>query len=239
MRFGSTALALTTFAAVFIPKDLLPQSAEPSRILTNGNGEVTLAPDWATLALEATVEDSSALAAATASTAISQRILAALEAYGLSGDSVVRVTFSVGQRYGYVQDQGDKLRGYSARATVRVDVRELSHLAAIIDTALSVGATGVSGLRFRSDREEEARFEALRDAVAQAKADAEVLAEAAGGTLGPPLEIQTERARMPSFAFSELVAYARTGGPAAPELTVQDVIVFVEVRTEWALLTGR
>ena len=66
MRFGSTALALTTFAAVFIPKDLLPQSAEPSRILTNGNGEVTLAPDWATLALEATVEDSSALAAATA-----------------------------------------------------------------------------------------------------------------------------------------------------------------------------
>ena len=43
---------------------------------------------------------------------------------------------------------------------------------------------------------------------------------------------------MPSFAFSEIAGYARTGGPAAPELTVQDVVVFVEVRTEWELLSG-
>jgi len=79
-----------------------------------------------------------------------------------------------------------KLLGYRARATINVDVRELTLLANIIDTTLTAGATRVSDLRFRSNREEEARGEALRQAVRQARSDAEVLAEAAGGTLGRP-----------------------------------------------------
>jgi len=217
---------------------LQSQTADAARILTTGNGEVRLVPDWAALVLEASADDSSAIAAATASTAAAQRVLGALEALGLSGDSAIRVSFSVGPRYDWTPGHEERITGYRGRATIDVAVADLTRLAEIIDTTLAAGATRVSDLKFRSYREEQARAEALRRAVAQARTDARVLAEAAGGALGPPLRIETARERMPSFAFSEIVGYARTGGPAAPELTVQDVVVFVVVETEWAFVSG-
>jgi len=206
---------------------------DPSRIVTNGNGEVSLRPDWATMVLDVTADDSSAIAAASSSTAATERVLAALAALGLSGDSTVRVSYSVGPRYDWSEVQ--RILGYRAQATIRIDVRDLDRLASIIDTTLAAGATAVSGLGFRSDREEEARVEALRQAVAQARADAEVLADAAGGRLGRPLELSTERTFRPPFAFSE-IAYARAGPPNAPDLTPQDVVVLVVVQAEWELL---
>lgn len=207
--------------------------AGPSRIVTNGNGEVSLRPDWATMALDVTADDSSAIAAASSSTAATERVLAALAALGLSGDSTVRVSYNVGPRYDW--SEGQRILGYRAQATIRIDVRDLDRLASIIDTTLAAGATAVSGLRFRSDREEEARVEALRQAVAQARADAEVLADAAGGRLGRPLELSTERTFRPSFGFSE-IARARSGPSTAPDLTPQDVVVLVVVQAEWELL---
>jgi uncharacterized protein YggE len=207
--------------------------AGPSRIVTNGNGEVSLRPDWATMALNVTADDSSASAAASSSTAATERVLAALAALGFAGDSVVRVSYSVGPRYDW--SEGQRILGYRAQATIRIDVRDLDRLAAIIDTTLAAGATAVSGLRFGSDREEEARVEALRQAVAQARADAEVLANAAGGRLGRPLELSTERTFRPSFALSE-IARARSGPSTAPDLTPQDVVVLVVVQAEWELL---
>jgi uncharacterized protein YggE len=207
---------------------------EASRVVTTGVGEVMLAPDWATMAFDVTADDSSASEAASASTAATRRVVAALARLGLTEDSVVRVSFSVGPRFDYQQQ---RVRGYFGRGTVRIEVRRLDQLAQIIDAALAAGATEVSGLRFRSNREEEARAEALRQALVQARADAEVLATAAGGRLGRALEIRHERGVRPSFGFSELAGMASTG-PAAPDLTPQDVVVLVVVETQWEYLPG-
>jgi uncharacterized protein YggE len=218
------------------PSALAQVANESPRIATTGVGEVSLAPDWATLAIDITAEDSSAAGAANTSAAATRRVVAAMAALGLAGDSVVRVSFSVGPRYDY---QEQRVRGYSGRGTVRIEVKELDQLGRIIDTALAVGATGISGLRFHSNREEAARADALRQAVAQARADAQVLALAAGGQLGRPLEIRTDREVRPSFGFAELAAYARSGAAEAPELTPQDVVVMVVVETRWELVPGR
>jgi uncharacterized protein YggE len=206
-----------------------------SRVATNGVGEVMLAPDWATMAIDVTADDSSASRAASASAAATRRVVAALAGLGLSGDSVVRVSFSVGPRFDY---QEQRLRGYFGRGTVRIEVKQLDRLAQIIDTALAAGATEISGLRFRADGEDKARIEALKQAVAQARADAEVLAAASGGHLGRLLEIRHERAVRPSFGFSELAAMASTG-PAAPDLTPQDVVVLVVVEAQWEFVPDR
>lgn len=234
MRLSTRFFALSVSVAAIIPGSVVGQADELPRIRTNGNGEVTLPPDWATMALDVTADDSSAIAAASTTTAATERVLGALAGLGFSGDLVVRVSYSVGPQYNW--REGQELLGYRAESTIRIDVRELERPASIIDTSLAAGATAVSGLRSRSDREEEARVEALRQAVAQARVDAEVLAEAAGGRLGRPLELSTERELLPSFAFSDLAAYARTGGPTAPDRTPQDLVVLVVVRAEWELL---
>jgi hypothetical protein len=162
-------------------------------------------------------------------------VVAALAGLGLTGDSLVRVSFTVGPRFDY---QEQRVRGYFGRGTVRIEVKQLDRLAQIIDTALAAGATEISGLRFRSDGEEKARAEALKRAVAQARADAEVLAAASGGHLGRLLEIRHERAVQPSFGFSELVATA-SSRPAAPDLTPQDVVILVVVETQWEFVPDR
>ena len=233
------ALLFTSLSLAFvvISPSVGMQMSRMARITTTGTGEVALTPDWAIMTFDITADDSSAVVAAATSTDATERVLDALANLGYVGDSVVQVSFSVQPKYDW--SQGQKLLGYRGQATVRLEVRDLDLLARIIDAALSAGATGVSGLRFRSDTEEEARVEALRQAVALARSDAEVLADAAGGRLGQSLEIKTSPGAFPYYAVAEQARRASFAGQAAPDLTPQDVIVMVVVEMEWEFLNGR
>jgi hypothetical protein len=215
-----------------IPSAAMTQSPERSRVTATGSGDVALAPDWAIVAFTVTADDSSAFAAASASTAATERVRAALAALGLSGDSLVRVTFGVQPRYNWAE--GQQLLGYRGEAIVRVDVRRLGQLAGIIDTALAAGATAVWGIQFRSHREEEARVTALKQAVARARADAEVVAVAAGGRLGRALEVRTrpDRGSFPPAAYFQVQASVS----GVPELSPQEVVVAAVVEIDWELV---
>ena len=61
----------------------------------------------------------------------------------------------------------------------------------VIDAALAKGANEISSLQFFSSKADSARSVALAAAVADAKAQAEVMARAAGGSLGQLLELNT------------------------------------------------
>lgn len=78
---------------------------------------------------------------------------------------------------------------YAARNTVRITLRDLSRLGALMDTALAIGATEVTAIEVALPPELEARRRAIARAVATARESAEALLAARQGTVGTLLEV--------------------------------------------------
>ena len=78
-----------------------------------------------------------------------------------------------------VYDKG-KVVGYSADNSFEVTVTDIDKLGTVVDTALSNGATGVSGFSYGLKDEAAARNEALSRAVGDARSKADTIARALG-----------------------------------------------------------
>jgi len=65
----------------------------------------------------------------------------------------------------------------------------MAQVGPVIDASLAAGANSLGGLDMYSSREDSVRREALGNAVRAARTDAEAMASAAGGRLGPLLEL--------------------------------------------------
>ena len=79
---------------------------------------------------------------------------------------------------------------YQADNTVTVRVREIAQLGGTIDALAGAGANRLYGIGFEVSEPRAALDAARREAVADARAKAELFAEAAGVTLGPVISIR-------------------------------------------------
>lgn len=156
-------------------------------IAVSGTGTVTVSPDYAKVQLTVVTRDAEAARAGQANARAMTAVRGALRSLlGVPDDSLPTVSYTVSLDY----DRGRPV-GYQARSVIGVTVRNLARVGAVIDAALGAGANSVSQLRFESTREEAARLEALEQAVQSARRQAEAIARAAGGRLGPLLSVST------------------------------------------------
>jgi uncharacterized protein YggE len=149
-----------------------------------GRGDVRVTPDRATVLISVETHASSAAAASSANSDITALTIKAVKANTTVQDLVTTQSYSVIPDY-----QKGKPSGFGARNTVRVEVRDISRLGKIIDAALTAGATQISQVQFSSSLTPDARRRAMKLAVAEARLDAEAMAEAAGGTVGRLLSL--------------------------------------------------
>ncbi len=96
---------------------------------------------------------------------------------------------SVQPRYDYRENKPPTLTGYELANVVEVTVRDLARLGDVVDGTLGAGATSMDGLSFRIADPTDAEREARVLAMAQARARADVLAEAAGLTIDGVAEV--------------------------------------------------
>lgn len=206
-------------------------ASPPAEIITTGTGNVRVTPDRATIQL--TVE-TRARVAADAATENGQRqraVIDALRRLGLGPDQVSTAAYAVEPAYRYEgRDRTPQQSGYVARNSVRVSVRELDKLGAIIDAALAAGANDVGQIHFQYSRQAEAQLQALDSAVAEARARAAVMARASGGLVGELLELTTEQhGPMPGFRASlATLQLSESRGPtpiSAGELTISATVL--------------
>ena len=197
-------------------------------VVTSGTGEVSLSPDRAVLRFEVQTRGSTAAQASHDNSVTLRAVLDSLNASQVPGESTLVVAVSVRPNENY---QSGTLSGYSASSIVRVTIRSLSRLSAVLDRALGSGATGVQNIEFHSDHEEAARLDALAEAFRRSQADAEALARAAGEHLGPLVRLSTE----PQFglAFSGVSAGGEYGSVT---ISPSDVRVTAHVQGTWRLL---
>ena len=180
-------IGLVLGAALWPAVGLAQEEAPVVRVA--GTGEVMVSPDYATLDIGVRIQQQTAEAAAAAMSRHIEAIVDTLVDMGFAQDSLPTQVFSISADPD--RQEGNRITGYTAVVTLQVNTRELDRLADFVGAAVTAGATEVRNVRFHSTGAEEARAEALRQAVAMATREAEVIAEARGARLGRLLEIGT------------------------------------------------
>ncbi len=152
---------------------------QPGGITVNGNGTVTTTPDRASLSFGVTTQATTASAALARNSEAMQKVIAALKAHGVAAADLQTQSISLSPR---ATDKGE-IVGYTASNAVSVQ-SAIARAGELIDAAVGAGATDVSGPTFTRSDQDALYRQALKNAVADAKAKAQALAAAAGVTLG-------------------------------------------------------
>jgi uncharacterized protein len=156
-------------------------------IEVSGTGKVEVSPDEAIISLTVLTQAESAAEAVAANALQTQAVLSAVAAE--PHHRLVTTGLAVAPIYAI--DPGTKapaIVGYRASNTVEVSTEPID-AGRIYDAGVEAGASGASGIQFRMQDERPARAKALRRAVEQAYADAQVVAETAAIKLRGPEHI--------------------------------------------------
>jgi uncharacterized protein YggE len=173
-----------------------PTQPESSVVTAVGEGVVKRAPDraWVTIAAESrakTPGDAQKLNA-DAMTAV----LAKIKGAGIGADAIRTSSYELRPEFDYANNR-QTLRGYVAQNAVEVRVDDLPKLGNILELAVGAGATTVSGIRFDLKDRSKAEAEALQQAVADARAQADVAAQAAGLKIERVVRVEVHRQAAP------------------------------------------
>ncbi len=203
------------------------------------NSDVKFTPDRATVRISVQTRASTASAAGAQNAAKQNAVLSALRALGLPNEQLSTTDYSVSPEYRYEQNKSPVLVAYSVTNTVLADVRDLKVLGRVLDAALANGANMISSLDFYASNTDASRREAIRIAVAKARAEADVAARAAGGSLGPMLSMDIQGATQfpPPRPMMKMATSAMTGESTPINPGEQTLTVTISAR--WRYLAGQ
>lgn len=180
--------ALMLSAALALPFSA-PAFAE-ALVTVTGEATVEATPDMATISLGVTTEGQTAAEAMTANSKALQAVVERLKAAGIEDRDLQTSNLSLNPNWvGYDSGSTPKIAGYVASNMLNVRVRALDGLGSVLDASIADGANTLNGISFELAQPRPALDEARKAAVADARARAALLIEAAGGTLGKIVSI--------------------------------------------------
>jgi len=176
---------------------LADQSA--GQITVSGQGEISAVPDLATISLGVNSEAATAAKALAANNRATAAVLDLLARAGLAGKDMQTSNLSLNPVWDRGTNNGKrpKITGYQVNNTVSIRLRDLAKLGAILDQVVSVGANVFHGLQFGLAETADLRNQARRAAVADARAKAELYADAAGVKLGRLISLSESGGQSP------------------------------------------
>lgn len=177
-----------------------PDGAPPRLISVSGLGEVKTRPDMATISSGVVSEAATAKEALAKNNAAMAAVIAALKNAGVAEDDIQTSDFSVSPKYPPYQPNqttAPRIVGYTVSNQVTAKVKDLAKLGGILDTLVQSGSNQINGIAFGVDEPKAQLDEARKKAVADARARAELYAEAAGVSLGKVIQIAESTAVMP------------------------------------------
>lgn len=175
-----------------------PVLAEPempikgTRLDVTATGQVDRVPDVATVAAGVVTQAGNAGEAMRANAARMSATIAALKRAGVADRDVQTAALSLQPQYRYGDNQPPTLTGYQASNRVSVRLRDLDHAGQVIDALVAAGANQIEGPSFAVDHPDTALDEARVQALASARARAELYAKAAGLHVGRIVRINEE-----------------------------------------------
>ncbi|WP_410218681.1 SIMPL domain-containing protein [Paracoccus sp. (in: a-proteobacteria)] len=183
--------ALVAGPALAAPQFCGPMNG-PSRLTVTGEGQSRVAPDLATVQLGVTTQAESAADAMTRNSEQQRAVIEALTGAGIDEAQIQTAGLNLNPLMRYGDGQAPEVTGYQASNIVTVRVSQLERLGEVLDAIVAAGANEINGITFTREDGAEALDSARRDAVADARRKAEVLAQAAGLTLGSVLTLRDQ-----------------------------------------------
>ena len=211
------------------PRDIVPI------ISSSGEGRREVAPDKATIVLGVETRARTPAAAASANAERMTAIRAALVRAGVAERDIATARYSLGLEFTGRQPPDTQ---YVAANLVTVTTRQLDQVGRIIDTGLGAGANNINQLQYDLTDRTNAQAEALGDAVANARRQAEVMATAAGGRLGELVELGTAPGEYRPYFAGDMAMRMQASAAPTP-VSAGAVTVSASVTGRWRFIPGR
>jgi len=207
-----------------------PAVPQVPQVIATGAGELQASPDLAVIRLAVETTGTEAARAGQDNAARMSSLRQALEKAGIPAQDIATTGYSIRSEL-RGQERPPKERGSSfvARNGIRVTVRALDRVGATIDAALAGGANQVDDVAFRLSDDRTLRQKALALAVERARSQAQAMAAAAGGRLGPLIELSSLAGRGEGPQMFAARAAATPIGPG-------DIVVVEQVIARWRFI---
>jgi len=226
---------------VLIAAPLAAQTATPvegpmrETITVSGTGHATLTPDRFTFTAGVQSTAPTVEEAVNENNTKMNAVIAALKKAGATDQEVRTSNFSIYPQQVYEQGKAPRLVGYQANNTIIVMKRDVAAASKLLQVALNAGVNETSNLNFEVSDPSRGRDQGLRGAFDDARAQAALLAQAAGRSLGRAMTIsvgggETAPPPRPVYAMAGVAkAEAVSQVPVesgSRELTYSVVVVF-------------
>ncbi|MGO5000643.1 SIMPL domain-containing protein [Oceanisphaera sp. W20_SRM_FM3] len=165
-------------------------------LMTQGQAEIRVAPDMATLTVMVTALKPKSLAAKEEVDTKVAALFSNLATLGVTKKDIDSGNVLTRPEYQYAQDQAPKLLGYQAERQISVRLYDLDKLSQTLNTILEQGVQNIQQVSYDRRNAEELRQNARAAAVANARTLAEELSLAADRKLGEVYAIEYQPQRM-------------------------------------------
>jgi len=220
-------VAVWSASVLALPAGVRAQNAAPAAsgpiISTSARGEVRVTPDRASITLSVQSRAASATDAASENARKQTAVIAALRALAIPDSQIATQNYTMTPETRYDKEgQAPHVVSYLVTNSLRVELTDISRVGKVIDASLNAGSNQVSSINFLASRANQLYLQALAAAVVNARAEAETMARAGGGRLGPLIEMANNDAGwsppMPSAVRSmSMAASPETPIMAGPE----------------------
>jgi uncharacterized protein len=210
-------------------------------ITTNGVASTEVVPDIATISLGVETERPKAADAALDNARTAQAIVGEVKAQGIEAKDIKTLSVTLSPVYDEVRDASGyvtkrTLRGYAARNSLSVRVRDIEKTGILAGQLMDKGANSFEGIEF-DYTQKEAKYDSLRgDAVRDALRKANSYVNGLGLKLGRVLEIATQAPYpAPAGMSPKMLGAAKRESASAVPIEPGSEVLRTEVQVTWEL----
>ena len=200
-----------------------------------------VAPDLAVITLGVSSRKPTAKAAADATAASAQGLVDAAKAQGVAGADIQTQSVTLAQAFEDEHDaqgrtSGRKPAGFDASNTIAIRVRDLGKAGVLAQSLIDAGATSFDGIVFTIEHPQQILDALAAEAVANARRQAQMVAQAAGVKLGRVLLIERPGlAPRPAPMLASPMARMATAAPKAMPVEAGTQGLGAEMEVTWAI----
>jgi len=180
MRAMTMAAALLAAAPAAAQQPAELRAIDGTRLDVVSTGEATRVPDIVRINAGVATQAPSATEAIRQNAARMASVRAALRRAGVAERDIQTSAINLYPDWRHIENRTPELIGYRAQNQVNVRFRDIADAGGILDALVAAGANEISGPSFEIERPEAALDEARMEALAAARARAELYARALG-----------------------------------------------------------
>lgn len=214
----------------FIAGNPLWAEQETGRLTVTGMGAVDAAPDMAWITMGVVEEAATAKEAMDAASQSMAAVITRLASVGIAEKDMQTQGINLSPKYDnrrHETGEPPKIVGYVYSTNLRVRVLDLPKLGDVLDMVVRDGANRFNGLQFTVQHPKPLQDEARTAAIQDAMSKAQMMAEAAGISVGRILSLSENGGNRAPMMMAEMAMARDTGPIAVGEVTMQSTVTMV------------